>query len=333
MRSGRKAIIGSLLAGFAFVSVASPAAAQDDARLRKIESEVRALQRAVFPGGEGRFFTPEVLTPGAQPQPQAQVGTPSTTALVDVLARLDTLETQVAQITARTEENGNAIAMLQQELAAMKAAQQPVTASTGPIATAPVAVAPTTVQPSGIVTPPASTRPAATTPAPAASTRPATATPANTAPRPAAPSADRLAKVQAVLKPATADAGDDEYTYGFRLWEAKLYPEAQQQLALFLQKYPSHARVSFGRNLLGRAYLDDGKPREAATYFFQNYQANKQGDRAPDSLLFLAETMITLNDTNRACIALAEFGDTYPALATGRLKDQYDRSRGKVRCN
>lgn len=335
MRSGRKAIIGSLLAGLTFVFVATPVAAQDDARLRKIESEVRALQRAVFPGGEGRFFTPEVLTPGAQPQPQAQVGTPSAPALVDVLARLDTLEMQVAQITARTEENENAIALLRQEVAAMKAAQQPaVVAPAAATTPAPVAIiAP--VQPTGIVTPPASTRPAAVTPAPAAAVaRPvATSTPAATAARPAAPSADRLAKVQAVLKPATADAGDDEYTYGFRLWEAKLYPEAQQQLALFLQKYPSHARVSYGRNLLGRAYLDDGKPREAATYFFQNYQTAKQGDRAPDSLLFLAETMITLNDTSRACIALAEFGESYPALATGRLKDQYDRNRGKVRCN
>ena len=42
--------------------------------------------------------------------------------------------------------------------------------------------------------------------------------------------------------------------------------------------------------------------------------------------------MIAISDTNRACIALAEFGDTYPALATGRLKEQYDRTKSKVRC-
>ena len=42
--------------------------------------------------------------------------------------------------------------------------------------------------------------------------------------------------------------------------------------------------------------------------------------------------MITLGDTNRACIALAEFSETYPALATGRLKEQYDRDRAKVTC-
>ena len=47
----------------------------------------------------------------------------------------------------------------------------------------------------------------------------------------------------------------------------------------------------------------------------------------------LAESMIALNDTRRACIALAEFAETYPALASGRLQGQYDANRGKVKCN
>jgi hypothetical protein len=42
--------------------------------------------------------------------------------------------------------------------------------------------------------------------------------------------------------------------------------------------------------------------------------------------------MIALGDTNRACIALAEFGETYPALATGRLLQQYEATRGRVTC-
>ena len=63
----------------------------DEARLRRVESEIRALQRAVFPGGDGRYFAPEVDTSQGQ-QPQQTVGTPSNTALADVLARLDALE-------------------------------------------------------------------------------------------------------------------------------------------------------------------------------------------------------------------------------------------------
>jgi TolA-binding protein len=91
--------------------------------------------------------------------------------------------------------------------------------------------------------------------------------------------------------------------------------------------------VSYGRNLLGRAFLDAGDPRSAATHFFANYQANKQADRAPDSLLYLAEAMAQLNDTRRACIALAEFGETYPALAAGRLAGQYGALAGRVDCD
>lgn len=332
----RKSIIGLLLAGFATATLPGIAAAQDDeARLRRVEAEIRALQRAVFPGGDGRYFTPEVDTAQGQQRTQP-VGTPSNSALTDILARLDALEAQLARMTAREEENANQIAQLREQLEGAE----------GPAAVA-------AARPSGVIVPPQSgqsasppaatpPRTAAATPAPAPArtstpaaspARTAAATPSSTpAAAASGPTAARVAAVQAVAKPSTADAGDDEYTYGYRLWEAGYFPEARQQLALFLQRYPNHARVSFGRNLLGRAFLDDGQPREAATHFFENYQKDKNGARAADSLLFLSQAMVAIGDTNRACIALAEFGETYPALATGRLKEQYDRDRSKVTC-
>src|SRR3546814_15196401 len=59
-------------AGAALSLLAAPvmASAQDtspDARLRKIEAEVRALQRKVFPGGDGRFFEPQITAPQSEP--------------------------------------------------------------------------------------------------------------------------------------------------------------------------------------------------------------------------------------------------------------------------
>jgi TolA-binding protein len=307
IRSSR-ALAGAL-AILATGLTAVPAAAQDnaaEARIRKIEAEVRALQRQVFPGGGGRFFEPEIAS-GAQGA--ASPSTPSSTAVTDILARLDALEAQMQALTAQTEQNTNAVAQLQGRIAALEG-------GVAPAATVPASTAATT---------PAATTPATTT----------TTTPARPATTPAAtgPSAQRLAAVQAIAKPQTEDPGDDEYSYGFRLWEAKFFPEAQQQLALFVEKHPRHTRVSFGRNLLGRAFLDDGKPRDAATWFLRNYQADKNGARAGDSLLYLAESMIALKDTSRACIALSEFAETYPALATGRLSGQYEANRQKVTCN
>jgi hypothetical protein len=102
-QASRATLAGLAMAGS--MAIAVPAAAQaDDARLRRVEAEIRALQRAVFPDGDGRFFTPEVVTPGARPPGQQPVGTPSETAVTDILARLDALESQLARLTARSEE-------------------------------------------------------------------------------------------------------------------------------------------------------------------------------------------------------------------------------------
>lgn len=310
------------------VTAPAPAFAQDstaDARIRKIEAEVRALQRKVFPGGDGRFFEPQI-GPGGDPAAPTTTSSspaaPSSTAVTDILVRLDTLETQLRGLTARSEEQANALSQMELRLAALEtAANMPITttppsgASLPAFQPAPTSAPATTVP---TVRPPVQTAPAPT-PAPAASV--------------AAPSASRLAAVQAITKPQTADAGDDEYSYGFRLWSAGFYPEARQQLTKFVEQYPNHPRISFGRNLLGRAFLDDNLPDEAARWFLRNYQANKAGDRAPDSLLYLGKAMIAKNDTRKACIALAEFGETYPLVATGRLADEYRNSLAKVKCS
>lgn len=288
-------------AGFALLASATPALPQDgndEARLRRLEAEVRALQRKVFPGGDGRFFEPEI---SAQPTVRSTVTNPSTSAVTDILARLDALEAQLQRQTALNEENGNTIRLLTQRIDALEGAKS----ASAVVEATPKATAPTSSGTSRSV---------------------ATA-------KPAGPSAERLAAVQAIAKPQTDDPGDDEYSYGFRLWDAGFYPEAQQQLTLFVEKNPKHWRTTYGRNLLGRAYLDDGKAKEAAPWFLKNYQEDKTGARAGDSLLYLAESMIALKDTRRACIALAEFSETYPALAAGRLQSQYEATRGKVKCN
>src|SRR5690606_33000606 len=112
----RKAMMALLMAGVTVTILPAPAMAQDDARLRRIEAELRALQRAVFPNSDGRFFTPEVTTPDGSPPPQ-QIGTPSTTALSDVLLRMDALESQLARLTATTEEQAAAMRELENRLA------------------------------------------------------------------------------------------------------------------------------------------------------------------------------------------------------------------------
>ena len=306
-------IVAPVLAASVIVTTPAPALAQDsvdEARLRKIEAEVRALQRRVFPGGEGRFFEPQISS--AQGTTGSAANPTSTTAVTDILARLDAIELQLQRLTAESEVNSNSIAGLDLRVGALEGTGTPSAASPS---SSPVL---------------ADANPAPT-PTPATSSLSSQGTSEGAA-ESAGPTDERLAAVQAITKPQTDDAADDEYSYGFRLWNAGFYPEAQQQLSKFVEEHPTHWRTTFGRNLLGRAYLDNGQAREAAPWFLRNYQSDKQAARAGDSLLYLAEAMIALEDTSRACIALSEFGETYPALASGRLSDQYERNRQKVSC-
>ncbi|MHA7819345.1 MAG: tetratricopeptide repeat protein [Erythrobacter sp.] len=311
--------LGALVAAAVVATTPVPSMAQDDseARLRRAEAEIRALQRAVFPGGDGRFFEPQITADGTATGPTTSTA-PATTAVTDILARLDAMEVQLQRLTALTEENTNALGVLDTRLTALE----------GGLAPASSAALTTTVSDEPETSPEEPVR---------ASESNLTAMTAQGASEQAAgaatgPSPERLAAVQEITKPQTEDAGDDEYSYGFRLWNAGFFPEARQQLAKYVEEHPNHFRITYGRNLLGRAFLDDGMPEEAARWFLRNYQADRTANRAPDSLLFLAEAMIAMEDTRRACIALAEFGETYPAVATGRLSDQYESNRRRVNC-
>ena len=285
---------------------------ETEVRIRKVESEVAALQRAVFPGSDGRFF-PQLQS--GQPA-SIQPGSPASAPNADMLARMDALEGQVARLTAQVEEDHNRVEKLDARLKAIE----------GPAKPAPTAE-PTN---SSSTDSNLAAMGAAPKPVPAAA-KPA-AKPAATPVAASDAAAKRVAAVSAVPKPKTKDAGDDEYSYGFRLWEAKFYPESGQQLKMFLQKYPKHPRTSYARNLLGRDYLDDSNAHEAAGWFLQNYKLEPKGDRAPDSLLYLAEAMRQLGDTARGCVAIKQFAGTFPAEAAGRLQNQYAATSAGLKC-
>ncbi len=282
-----------------------------EVRIRKVEAEVAALQRAVFPGSDGRFFPQLQTGQSASIQP----GSPASAGSSDMLVRMDALEGQVARLTAQVEEDHNRVEKLDARLAALE-----------PGIKAPAIAGPssTSSTDSNLAAMGAAPKPVPASAAAKPSAKPAVASDA---------AAKRVAAVRAVPKPKTKDAGDDEYSYGFHLWEAKFYPESGQQLKMFLQKYPKHARTSYARNLLGRDYLDDNNAHEAAGWFLQNYKLEPKGDRAPDSLLYLAESMRQLGDTARGCVAIKQFAGAFPAEAVGRLKSQYDATSAGLKCN
>jgi len=320
-----RCVLPVLIAAFA-TPVLAPVAVQADtpapetteARLRRIEGELRALQRKVFPEGAGRTFAPQI-TPDDPAAPPPPVSTGNAAALGDVLARMDAVEAQLKALTATSEDNQNRMSTLETRIGAVETAQA-AAAAAATAAAAPVA-----------------------TPAPAVDTPPPSARPAkgkappklpDTAVSPSTPeAADHAAAVAAIVRPSSDDKGEDAYTYGYRLWEAKFLPEAEAVLVDFIQQYPDHKRISYARNLLGRAYLDDNRVRSAEQVFLQNYLADKTADRAPDSLLYLAISLARDKEVKRACDAIGEFRQTYPTEAAGRLKGQFDALTKTVTCH
>jgi TolA-binding protein len=304
---------------------AAPLAAQDGAvelRVGKLEKEMKAVQRKVFPTGVP-------VQPEIGPLDTGDAGAaPASTPLNDLSSRVDSLEAQLKLLTGQVETNGNRQKKLEEAFKAyqgatdarLKALEPTLPDLTPPAATPPVAK-PVALVPAAVTEAP---KPAAAK-APAATTT-KTATPAKTDPK-------RKALVDAVEIPATGDAVEDAYTYGFRLWAAKLYPEAQVKLKEFSAKYPKHKRASFAQNLLGRAYLDEGKPALASVAFYDNYTKNPKGERASESLYYLGVALTRLKKLPDACKVFDEFRDVYGASAPADLKARVAKARTEASCS
>jgi TolA-binding protein len=289
----------ALLGGVALM-LATPVVAQEaniDGRVGKLEKEMRAVQRQVFPNGAGKFLEPEIQSPTVP-----KTTTSSSTATADLLVRVDALEAQLATLTGQVEQQGNNLRSMETRL---KAVEVQMASQNAPVETG--------------------------TALPAAA---AAATPAPAKPKPTAakPSPARTAAVAAIEKPATGDAFEDGYNYGYRLWEAKFFPEAQVQLEETVSKYAKHKRISFARNLLGRAWLDDKKPATAVKVFYDNYKTDPRGERAPESLFFLGSALTDLGKTAEACEAFGELAKAYPDAATGRLAERVAAGRTRAKC-
>ena len=279
------------------------AAAQNvaiDVRVDRLEKEMRAVQRKVFPAGTP--LEAEITRPST---PAVPPGTPSSSPVADLTARVAALESQLASMTGQVEENSFKIRQLEEAFNKYKAEAQ--------------------------------SRAEVATPPPVRPAVPSTdAAPAEAKPQPGtnggATEARKLA-VAAIERPSTGDAASDAYSYGFRLWDAKFYPEAQAQLKATVEKYGASPVASRSANLLGRAYLDDGKPALASVTFYDNYQKRPKGDRAADSLAYLGEALIQLKKPADACKVYAELEQVYGSSMSASLRGMMEKGRTRAKCS
>lgn len=271
-----------------------------DARVGSLEKQMKAVQRKVFPGGDPRYFTPDIA-PEA-PVPATLQGTPATSPLADLTSRVDTLERQQQTLTGAVEEAQNKLRLLDEAFTKyrgdtdfrLNAIEHPAAAVPPPADATPLPPAPVADRP-------------VDRPAKAAATKPA--------------------------KPAAALSVEDQWRAAYALYTGKQYDQAETAMTDFLAANPKAARASNAQYWLGRSYDAQERHAEAAKAFLDGYKNYPDGDRAPDSLLWLGKSLTALKKNKQACSALDELQSVYGSKLTPAVKTAAGKARGDAKCD
>ena len=292
--------LAALLAGVT-PALAQREPATPEQRIERLEKQLRQVQRQVFPKGQ------PADTAGYSEEPAA---TQSSFRTLD--ARLNSLERQLADVLRQSEENGHRVTVMEAELARLRSDQEQRLAALERAAAAAAAAQVTVAVPGAVPSEPAQ--------------KPRTQS--STAQKPAPTQSAAAAPVDPVNDPA-----EIAYDEGFQLWKVGKYDEAITSLRAFSSAYPKHRRTSWANNLAGRALLDKGEPRAAAEALLANYRSNPKGERAPDSLYYLGQALMQLNQPAQACKAYTELEVVYGTSLRAELKRLLPAAKADARCS
>lgn len=297
---------GALLAVVPSIAVADQKQAPTpEQRLDRLEKQVQQVQRQVFPKGR------PADTAGFADDPAA-----TQSSVMSLDQRLDALEKQMADLVRQSEENGHRLRSVETGMGQLKTDEdQRIATLEQRIAEAQAA-------------PPVPTGDAIPLP----STGPVKGRPAGPG-KVAVKNPAEVPTTSVAEAAAAADPGEEAYTQGFREWEAGQYDQAITTLKAFTAAYPKHKRISYANNLIGRAMLDKGDARGAATALLANYRSNPGGERAADSLYYLGQALMKLGQPRQACKAYAEMDAVYGAKIRPDLKKLEADGKSQAQCS
>lgn len=206
----------------------------------------------------------------------------------DALQRMDSIEAELARLTARTEEvelklnrvvsdGTNRIGDIEYRLCEMTEGCDPMNLGA------------TSVLGGGTA--------AAAAPAPATPTEPAAT---GTATAPAA-------------GPEMAVAEKEDFDRAKEVLGQGDFRRAEQLFAAYAQSYPGGPLIPEANFLRGEALTSLGETSNAARAYLDAYSSDPKGQFAPDALLKLGEALGKLGQTNEACVTLGEVPKQYPA--------------------
>lgn len=285
----------ALLALAAAPSLAQRPFVPPEQRIERLERQVQQVQRRVFPQGQ------PADTAGFYNEPAA------TQASVSNLDnRLGALERQLANFLRQSEENAYRVNQMEAELIRLRQQEARVRKLEQRLANIPAAGA------SSLAT--------------VESSRPAGPVVRTAIPAAAAPEQSSAGAA------AQSDPAEIAYDEGYQLWKSGRYDQAITALRAMASSFPKHRRASWANNLAGRAMLDKGEPRAAAEALLANYRGNPRGERAADSLFYLGQSLMKLNQASQACKAYAEMEAVYGASLRGELQRLLPGAKAEARC-
>ena len=291
----RFTVPAAILAGVMVAPALAQRQVTPEQRIERLERQVQQMQRRVFPQGR------PADTAGFYAEPAA-----TQAAVSNLDNRIGTLERQLSNFLRQSEENAFRVRQLETELNRLREQEARVrmleqrldslAAAGPPVAGEEVGSAP--VQPTVV--------------------RPAPSNPDSALPPPAT---------------AEADAGEEAYDVGYEHWRAGRYDQAITALRAMASSFPNHRRVSWANNLAGRAMLDKGEPRAAAEALLANYRSNPKGERAADSLFYLGQALLKLNQRSQACKAYAELEAVYGSSMRAELQRLLPDAKAEANCS
>lgn len=265
------------------------------------------MKTAIFSTAAAALLAATATSALAQAQPQfsqMQVQPAATQAsVINLDNRIVALERQIADLLRAEEENGRKIGQLESTL------QQEREVSASRIAALEAKLAS------------------------AASVEAAAEQPVD---KPRAAVASTSSKPKAITAVVSSDGetdpAEEAYDAGYQLWKAGKYEAAIGALRAFSSAYPNHRRTSWANNLAGRAMLDKGEPRAAAEALLSNYRGNPKGERAADSLYYLGQSLMKLDQASQACKAYGELEAVYGSTMRADLKKLLSEAKSEAKC-
>jgi len=310
-RTGALVAVAGLIGSVSLDTAAyAQSAAEVQARLRRLERDIRDLQAETFrksPDGGASAVAPPPLPPeqAAEPaQPTPDLG--------PMLRRVDELETSVTRLTGQMEELGHRIDQLATQTERM---QKQMEFDATQRANAQIAAAP----PAGDQL--ASVAPEPNAPAPL---------PGAAAPAPNTPGVlGQIPAGSTLPTPPPAPDPKRDFDNAMNLLSRAQYDDASQAFRKFAETNPEDERASAALYWTGDiAYSAKKDYMGAARDFAELLKRYPKAPRAPDSMLKLGLSLFQLGQMNEGCTTLAALPAQYPqaspAIATRARNERRD---------